>query len=298
MHFGQSRSACGSNDHPTSQLFLQIQRLLCTYSLIKPTTIKGGNVSGGQILNTLMNTTDNMKVAENKALDEKWNNLLKVLVSRMLLHEQDSSANESGSSPPTSNSSDETNLIGEHNNTIANEFDINSILMSSYGGRVMEDLEDHDYGVVRSSPQAQSNFAGYIAFKATKKLTKCEDCASSLRSSTPSEYDTFIVEMNKGKLTYPSQTLFKLIEVIESTFLGVVCSNGMYPNVLFDILKELSNKSDVLTFVGCPIHQEHLTMNIVDIFLIIRARFMVKARNKHEDDAKQKTRELRKQSKY
>ncbi|CAI6353530.1 unnamed protein product [Macrosiphum euphorbiae] len=50
------RSACGSNDHLDSILFIQMFRLLSTYSLVKPP--KGSNVSGGDIINTLLNIKD------------------------------------------------------------------------------------------------------------------------------------------------------------------------------------------------------------------------------------------------
>jgi hypothetical protein len=50
------RSACGSNDHPDAILFIQMFRLLSTYSLVKPP--KGSNVSGGDMINTLLNIKD------------------------------------------------------------------------------------------------------------------------------------------------------------------------------------------------------------------------------------------------
>lgn len=50
------RSACGSNDHPDSVLYIQMFRLISTYSLVKPP--KGSNVSGGEMLETLMKLED------------------------------------------------------------------------------------------------------------------------------------------------------------------------------------------------------------------------------------------------
>lgn len=50
------RSACGSNDHPDSVLFIQMFRLLSTYSLIK--TPKNSNVTGGEMIETSINIQD------------------------------------------------------------------------------------------------------------------------------------------------------------------------------------------------------------------------------------------------
>lgn len=50
------RSACGSNDHPDSVLFIQMFRLISTYSLIKPP--KNSNVTGGEMIETLINIQD------------------------------------------------------------------------------------------------------------------------------------------------------------------------------------------------------------------------------------------------
>ncbi|KAF0713350.1 Uncharacterized protein FWK35_00025915, partial [Aphis craccivora] len=50
--FGIVRRACGSNQHPDPKQFVQIYRLISSYSLIKPPS--GSNVSGGDILKILI----------------------------------------------------------------------------------------------------------------------------------------------------------------------------------------------------------------------------------------------------
>lgn len=50
------RSSCGSNDHPDSVIFMQIFRLISTYSLVKPP--KRSNISGGEILSSLFSVHD------------------------------------------------------------------------------------------------------------------------------------------------------------------------------------------------------------------------------------------------
>jgi len=54
--FGMIRSVCGSNDHPDAILFIQMFRLLTIYSLVKPP--RGSNISGGEMLKTLLNIED------------------------------------------------------------------------------------------------------------------------------------------------------------------------------------------------------------------------------------------------
>lgn len=57
------RSACGSNDHPDSRLFIQMFRLISTYSLVKPP--KGSNVEGSEMLRSLLNVDEVIKSEEN-----------------------------------------------------------------------------------------------------------------------------------------------------------------------------------------------------------------------------------------
>ena len=61
------RHCCGSNDHPDSALFIQMYKLVSTYSLVKPP--KGCNVSGGEIMKALVDIKDIQAVSERK---EKW----------------------------------------------------------------------------------------------------------------------------------------------------------------------------------------------------------------------------------
>lgn len=50
------RGACGSNSHPDSLLFIQVYRLLNTYSLVKP--IRGSNVTGNDIMTSILSLKD------------------------------------------------------------------------------------------------------------------------------------------------------------------------------------------------------------------------------------------------
>ena len=50
------RNSCGSNDHADPVMFLQVFRLLCCYSLVKPP--KGAHVTGTELLETFMNANN------------------------------------------------------------------------------------------------------------------------------------------------------------------------------------------------------------------------------------------------
>ncbi|KAK3918957.1 Transposable element P transposase, partial [Frankliniella fusca] len=54
--FGHVRVACGANNHPDPLLFINVYRLLMTYSLVKPP--RGSNVSGGEMLEALLQMKD------------------------------------------------------------------------------------------------------------------------------------------------------------------------------------------------------------------------------------------------
>ncbi|KAE8744170.1 hypothetical protein FOCC_FOCC009178 [Frankliniella occidentalis] len=54
--FGLVRQSCGPNTHPEPRVFAQLFRLLSIYSLVKP--VKGSNITGGEMLGTLINLQD------------------------------------------------------------------------------------------------------------------------------------------------------------------------------------------------------------------------------------------------
>lgn len=59
------RSHCGNNDHPNPQMLLYIFKLMSVYSLVKP--IKGGNVQGSDILDSLVKVNEDENNAPNDA---------------------------------------------------------------------------------------------------------------------------------------------------------------------------------------------------------------------------------------
>lgn len=65
------RNACGSNDHPDSTLFIQVYKLISTYSQLKPP--KGSNVASDEIFSTLINLNDVKAVSNENVLEFRTN---------------------------------------------------------------------------------------------------------------------------------------------------------------------------------------------------------------------------------
>lgn len=61
--FGMIRNACGSNSHPDPLKFSQMYRLLSVYSLVQPP--RGSNITGGEVLETLLDKKDINEIDEN-----------------------------------------------------------------------------------------------------------------------------------------------------------------------------------------------------------------------------------------
>ncbi|KAK3910739.1 LOW QUALITY PROTEIN: Transposable element P transposase [Frankliniella fusca] len=72
--FGQLRFACGSSDHPDPKMFMEVYRLLTTYSLVKPP--RGSNVTGGDLLGSLLKLKDITNADRREELERKIDNIL------------------------------------------------------------------------------------------------------------------------------------------------------------------------------------------------------------------------------
>ncbi|XP_024876439.1 uncharacterized protein LOC112457536, partial [Temnothorax curvispinosus] len=75
--FGMMRNSCGSNEHPDSTLFVQMYRLVSTYSLVKPP--KGSNISGADTVNVLLSIKDLNDVNERR---DQWDAQIDTILDR------------------------------------------------------------------------------------------------------------------------------------------------------------------------------------------------------------------------
>lgn len=72
------RHASGSNDHPHCETFLQLYRLLSTYSLVKPP--KGASVEGAEILSTLLEMKDVEQ--DPQSIKARWKDVLDNIIDQ------------------------------------------------------------------------------------------------------------------------------------------------------------------------------------------------------------------------
>lgn len=71
------RESCGANDHPDANLFLQMYRLISTYSISRPP--KGSNINSSEILDVLLS----IDTIENKnEKKEQWENQLDTILDK------------------------------------------------------------------------------------------------------------------------------------------------------------------------------------------------------------------------
>lgn len=80
--FGMIRGACGNADHPDPLVFLQVYRLMSTYSLVRPPP--GSNVSGEELFNALLSVEE----VSNSAT-ERWSVLKHKITANMELPSED-----------------------------------------------------------------------------------------------------------------------------------------------------------------------------------------------------------------
>lgn len=71
------RESCGANDHPDSHLFIQIYRLISTYSLVKPP--RGSNISNSEVFDVLLQIRDIDDVEER---NNQWHAQLDTILDR------------------------------------------------------------------------------------------------------------------------------------------------------------------------------------------------------------------------
>ncbi|KAL5239084.1 hypothetical protein ACI65C_006494 [Semiaphis heraclei] len=244
--FGMMRSACGSNDHPDSVLYIQMFRLISTYSLVKPP--KGSNVSGGEMLETLMTLED---VTENVSKKSKmsWEDSMGRILDQ-----------------------------GIH----------------------CDDLKE----MIERTPNNPNDFiityiSGYVRRKAIRFST-CQNCQNSLKFNNFEELNrnkVLEVHSREGLLT-TSNGLYDLISTLESVIVKTIEINNLNVDTFFDVASTLENAEN-LPLIGCIEHCREFTRRILHFYTVTGMHMICKRSNNVIDSiAKDKTRALRKTSKY
>ncbi|XP_015118438.1 uncharacterized protein LOC107042082 [Diachasma alloeum] len=260
--FGIMRSACGCNDHPNALQFAQLYRLLCVYSLAKPP--KNSNISGGEILRTLM-TVKNVSKTAPESVKEKFMKLLDRELDNI----------EYGTD-------DNENILNEEEPT--------------FHDLPAQPQLDHNYTVQNTSDDIQSYVAGYIARKVLR-YTKCKSCISHCRSSTPEERDVMIEELSLGYLIYPSSNLFKLTKDIETIVQNIMSKTTVQCDTILNIAEAVHGEASNFVLIGCKEHCYALTGEVIYFYLTIRGHFLANFFNKENGVKKKQKKKYKKLSK-
>lgn len=255
------RHCCGSNDHPDSALFIQMYKLVSTYSLIKPP--KGSNVTGGELIDVLLKIKDIPNVDERRA---QWDAQIDTILDKGLHSEK---------------LLDALQILEDHDYFQCSTSDYVLAYVAGF--------------VARKS----ARFAKFK--NGNKPCICNDCIASLHRNKDESDLDQseiykLIRMRSKGFLIEPSVQLFSLISSLEQATLKVLRTNDINANTIFEITKALEDQPPTI-LVGCDTHKVLFTHRIISFFLTTRMFFITKQANKNDSIEKENTREKRKLSK-
>ena len=158
----------------------------------------------------------------------------------------------------------------------------------------LDKVKQHDYRVSSTPDFVQGFVAGYVAFRA-QKLTKCTKCIQSVQNEqelSDEERFKMINICNRGRLQYPSDSLYTLTHSLENTILSVMAGGTLNRDSFLHILESIDGKQ--FPQIGCTEHQLTFTRCITSFYLITRAHFIAKRFNKINNMIKQKNQKAKK----
>ena len=252
------RHCCGSNDHPDSDLFIQMYKLISTYSLIKPP--KGSNVSSNEVIQVLLSIKDIPEINERQ---EKWNAEIDSILDKGL---------------NVNAISDAAELLEEHDYFQCSTSDYVLAYISRFVAR------------------KGSRFARFKNKKDNSICENCLTSLRFGTNEMASETYKLIQIKSKGYLIEPSIELFNLISILERATLKVLNTQSIDAETIFHITAAVEDLSP-LPFVGCDEHKMDFTHKIISFYLTTRMFFISKQANKNDCIEKERTREKRKLSK-
>lgn len=215
------RESCGTNDHPDSRLFIQLYRLISTYSLIEPP--KGSIIASSEIFDALLRIHD---IEETNKRKEKWESKLDNIL--------DSGSNINALIEATT-------LLQDHEYC---ESEVSAYANSYVAGYV-----------------ARKACLRFAIFTVDNKRVVCENCCNALvlSPSDPIPERFKLIQLRtKGNLKYPSFKLCNLIDVLEAAVMNVVGNGKLEEDTLFQVTSVLQDSCSV-QLIGCEDHAESLT---------------------------------------
>lgn len=253
------RECCGANDHPDFILFIQMYKLVSTYSLIKPP--KGSNVEGSDILETILQLKDIENETQRK---EQWERMMDKILDKGI---------------KTDLLGEASSLLFEHNYSMSETSEYAITYISGYCSRKV------------------SRFAKF--FISSKKPVECNNCINSLvlsENDNIPERHKLIELKSRGFLKHMSVQLYNLITVLEYATLETIKENEVNADTLFQTTETLEGLSPV-PFTRCEKHSLLLTRRIIIFYLTMRMFFVTKQYNIMHNEGREQTREKRKAAK-
>lgn len=153
----------------------------------------------------------------------------------------------------------------------------------------------HDYDVRGINQWAQAYFSGFLCRK-IKSWTSCEDCKAIVCKATGDlPRDAMINKLNRGYLLYPSNRLYELLATLETALMDTVGTEPLNYYLFRHIVEKVSGQK--LQLVGCEQHEEKLTIQIINYYIVTRIKIICKKYNAAYDDTKKRAKKHSKLSK-
>lgn len=255
------RNSGGCNDHPDPTAFVLTFRLMCMYSLVRPS---GSNVTGEELFESLLKDCDTSNVTH--SLDA-WKGIQLSIVTNI---EQ-------------SCDSDDPDDYDEMNTPTARSEEDKRLLQFLGGFVAMKGI---------SSQRCEK-----CADTLVQKKTDGNNNETTEGSCTTSLLD---LRNYHNVLHYPSNSLFKLVSFIETFIDAEIASENiasLSPDTFSNIVDALCNaECPQFGQIGCGEHRFQLLSFIIKFYLTLRMHFITKQYNISIKNVN-KAKELRKMGK-
>lgn len=147
---------------------------------------------------------------------------------------------------------------------------------------------DHADYVETSDARLVYYIAGYVARKRvlSTDCAACRDACLVPRDCVPEELPAHASkEWDLGGLLYPSVSLYRLIQALESRLTKEFSRTQLHSKAAFSILQKVSAN---VPQIGCTEHCLELTKALVRFFCLTRIYFLLKGLNQKTNESKGK----------
>ncbi|KAH8021967.1 hypothetical protein HPB51_019611 [Rhipicephalus microplus] len=137
-------------------------------------------------------------------------------------------------------------------------------------------LPDHGYALPAVQECVVYYLCGYIVHSFLKHVN-CAACISSIQSTNtkfPASLLTLAREFRNGSLKHPSTELYTMLKRVEEKLSLVLGENHLCADMFWDALDVIKD-CDVPS-VGCSVHKDILTSEIVHSYVVLRMHFFTR----------------------